>query len=305
MQDLVIIGAGPAGLTAALYAGRAGLDTLLLEKMLVGGRILASDIIENYPGFPAGITTQELMKRMQDQLEGLPVKIVNEEVVGLDAGGLKVKTGSGTYQAKAVIIATGAVSRKLGVAGEDRLTGKGVSYCAVCDAPFFKNKKVMVVGGGNTVAEEALYLARFASSVGIIHRRGEMRASHLLQKRLQEKSDKIDFILNSVVEEINGTGRVESVRVKNLLTAKESIIACNGIFVFIGYDPDTAIFKGEVVLDDAGFVEAGEDMSTSAPGVFVCGDCRKKSLYQVITACSEGAVAAEAAYKYVTARSVK
>jgi thioredoxin reductase (NADPH) len=208
IYDLIIIGAGPAGLTAALYAGRSGLNTLLLEKMAVGGRILTSETIENYPGFPGGISTQELMQRMADQLKDLPVKVENDHVTDIDTENKAVKTASSEYRAKAIIIATGAVARKLNVPGEEKFTGRGVSYCAICDAPFFKGKKVIVVGGGNTVAEEALYLARFAAQVLIVHRRDQMRASDILQRRLKG-NEKISFNLSSVIEEINGNIKVE------------------------------------------------------------------------------------------------
>jgi thioredoxin reductase (NADPH) len=297
--DVIIIGAGPAGLTAALYAGRAGLKTLVIEKMGIGGRILTSEMIENYPGFPGGVTTQELMKRMEDQAREVSVTFEIDQVTGIDPDNKRIKTAAAEYIARAIIIATGAVARKLSVPGEERLTGRGVSYCATCDAPFYKNKKVIVTGGGNTVAEEALYLTRFASSVTILHRRNQMRASAILQERLKA-NPKINFLLETVILEINGAAKVESVKTRNVVSGAEGIVPCDGVFVYIGYDPDTSLFKGKIKLDEYGFIAAGENLATSCEGVFVCGDCRKKDLYQVITACAEGAVAADAAYKYIS-----
>lgn len=296
--DVIIIGGGPAGLTAALYAGRSGLKTLVIEKMGIGGRILTSEIIENYPGFPGGVATGELMKRMEDQVKEVSVVFEIDEVTDIDLDNKRIKTTAAEYTARTIIIATGAIARKLNVPGEEKLTGRGVSYCAICDAPFYRNKKVIVVGGGNTVAEEALYLVRFASSVTILHRRSQMRASAVLQERLK-MNPKINFLLDTVILEINGAGKVESIKTKNVVSGAEENVSCDGVFVYVGYDPDTSLFKGKVKLDESGFVVAGEDLATSCEGVFVCGDCRKKSLYQVITACAEGAVAADAAYKYI------
>lgn len=301
MYDLIIVGAGPAGLTAALYAGRARLKTLVLEKMSVGGRILLTETIENFPGFPEGISTHDLIKRMEEQVRGLDIKIELEEVLELDCKSKSIKTSSKTYTAKSIIIATGARARKLGCLGEDRLIGKGVSYCATCDGPLYKEKNVVVVGGGNAVAEEALYLARFAQEVNIIHRRDDLRASAILQERLKENK-KIHFILSTVVTEIIGSGKVESIKIKEANTSGEQIIACDGIFIYIGYEPDTDFIKNKVKLDEAGFIITDQNLATSEEGIFACGDCRKKTLYQVITACGEGATAADSAYKYLLTR---
>ncbi len=298
MYDLIIVGAGPAGLTAALYAGRARLKTLVLEKIAVGGRILMSESIENFPGFPEGISTHDLTRRMEEQVRSLDIKIELEEVLELDCRVKSVKTGSKTYAAKSIIIATGARPRKLGVSGEDRLIGKGVSYCATCDGPLYKEKNVVVVGGGNAVAEEALYLSRFAKRVSIIHRRNDLRASAILQERLKENK-KIHFILSTVVSEIIGSRKVESIKIKDVNTSGEQIIACDGVFIYIGYEPDTGFVKNKVKLDDAGFIITDENLATSEKGVYACGDCRKKSLYQVITACGDGALASDCAYKYI------
>lgn len=298
MYDLIIIGAGPAGLTAALYAGRSRLKTLVFEKMAVGGRILMTQIIENFPGFIGGITTEELIKRMEEQVKSLDIKIEPEEILDLDCKLKSVKTSSNTYAASAIIIATGARSRKLGVQGEDKLIGRGVSYCATCDGPLYKEKNVVVVGGGNAVAEEALYLTRFAKVVNIIHRRDDLRASAILQERLKANK-KIIFILNSIITEIIGSAKVESIKIKDLNSAQERIITCDGVFIYIGNEPETGFVKHKLKLDAAGFIVTDDNLTTSEEGVFACGDCRKKSLYQAITACGDGAVAADSAYKYI------
>lgn len=298
MYDLIIIGAGPAGLTAAIYAGRSRLNTLLIEKMAVGGRILMSETIENYPGFVGGISTHELMEKMKQQVEEVGVKIVSDEVLDLDHCAKLVKTAGATYQAKAVIIASGSYPKRLNVAGEMEFTGKGVSYCATCDAPFFRGKKVVIVGGGNAVAEEAEYLSRFAEEVHIVHRRQDLRASMILQERLKQNK-KINFILSSVITQIKGDKKVSLVTIKDLLSGKESDFNCDGVFIYIGYLPETVFLKGKLQMDEAGYIITDENMATSVEGVFACGDCRKKGLYQVINACGDGAVAADSAYKFI------
>ena len=295
---MIIIGAGPAGLTAALYAGRSRLKTLVLEKIGVGGRILMTEVIENFPGFAGGIHTADLIKRMQEQVISLGVNIVLEEVLEIDCKSKSIKTNAGAYSADVIIIATGSHPRKLGVQGEDKLIGRGVSYCATCDGPLYRDKSVVIVGGGNAMAEEALYLTRFAKSVNIIHRREQLRASPILQEKLKENK-KINFTLSSVITEITGSGKVEAVKMKDLNTSQEKTIQCDGIFIYIGYIPDTAFMKDKLKLDETGFIITGEDMSTSQEGVFACGDCRSKTLYQVITACGDGAVAADSAYRYL------
>jgi thioredoxin reductase (NADPH) len=299
MYDLIIVGGGPAGLTAALYSGRSRLDTLLVEKMAIGGRILTSETIENYPGFPGGILTLELMNRMEAQVKELGVKFIGDEVLNLDCINKTVETSGGeSYQGRSIIIACGAKSRKLNVPGEEKFTGRGVSYCATCDAPFFKGKKVVIVGGGNTVAEEAVYLSRFADSVHVIHRRQDLRASQILQERMQQNK-KINFILNCIVTRISGAEKVNAVTIKDLESGKESEFNCDGVFVYIGYEPETAFLKGKLHTDESGFIVTDENMATSIEGIFACGDCRKKGLYQVINACGDGAVAADSAYKFI------
>ncbi len=296
--DLIIIGAGPAGLTAALYAGRSRLKTLLIEKMAVGGLILLTETIENYPGFPKGISSLELMARIEEQVRELGVKIINDEVLDLDGVNKIIKTSATTFQAKSVIIASGSKPRKLNIPGEKELTGRGVSYCATCDAPFFKEKKVVIVGGGNAVAEEAIYLSRFASSVNVIHRRADLRAAAILQEKMKENK-KINFILNSIVTQIKGEKKVQAVVIKDVLTNQQVEVNCDGVFIYIGYDPQTEFLKEKINLEGSGFIITDENMATSVEGIFACGDCRKKGLYQVINACGDGAVAADSAYKFI------
>ncbi len=286
-------------MTAALYAGRARLKTLVLEKMAVGGRILLTESIENFPGFIEPISTEDLINRMAQQVKGLGVELQMEEVLGLDCKERLVKTQVKAYSASAIIMATGAYPRKLNVPGEEELTGKGVSYCATCDGPLYKEKNVVIVGGGNAVAEEALYLARFAKLVNIVHRRSDLRASAILQERLKENK-KINFILNSVVTQIIGSNRVEGIKIKDVNSASEQQVPCDGVFIYIGYEPETALVKDKLKMDEAGFIITQDNMGTSQPGIFACGDCRKKSLYQVITACGDGATAADSAYKYIS-----
>ena len=301
MYDLVIIGAGPAGLTAGLYAGRYRLNTIILEKVYPGGRILMTETIENFPGFVGGVSTKDLMSRLEEQVKELGVSVELTEVLELDCKSKTVKCEHKTYQAKAVIIATGAKPRKLGVPGEDGLIGKGVSYCATCDGPLYKDKRVVVIGGGNAAIEEALYLTRFAKSVNVLHRRNELRASKILQEKLKENK-KINLILSSTITEISGASRVESIKIKNAEKNQEKVLPCEGIFIYVGNEPNTAFIKNQFKTDEGGFLVTNEELSTSEEGIFACGDCRKKSLYQVITACSEGAIAADSAQRYLLNR---
>ncbi|MHB8155344.1 MAG: NAD(P)/FAD-dependent oxidoreductase, partial [Candidatus Omnitrophota bacterium] len=218
--------------------------------------------------------------------------------LGLDCVSRIINTASESYQASAIIIASGARPKKLNVPGEEQYTGRGVSYCATCDAPFFKDKRIVIVGGGNAVAQEAIYLSRFASLVSVIHRRNDLRASKILQERMQQ-NNKINFILNSIVTQIKGNKKLESVMIKNLLSGEINDFACDGVFIYIGYEPETAFLKNKLQMDEAGFIVTDENMSTTVPGVFACGDCRKKGFYQVINACGDGAVAADSVYKYL------
>lgn len=304
MYELVIIGAGPAGLTAALYAGRFRMNTLILERTTPGGQIILSSLIENYPGFPGGISTQELVQRIKRQVEDLSINIKNEEVLEIKPN-LKpeclvynIKTPAASYAAKSIIISTGAQARRLGVEGEGRLFGRGVSYCATCDGPLFRDKDVVVIGGGDRAIEEAIFLSSYARKVSLIHRRQELRASRILAEKARQNT-KINFVLDSIVEEILGKDKVEAIKLKNVKTNSLSQLPCQGVFIFVGIKPKTLFLKDLLQMDEQGFINTDQEMKTSRDGIFACGDCRKKSLYQVITACAEGAVACDSAYKYL------
>jgi thioredoxin reductase (NADPH) len=302
--ELIIIGAGPAGLTAAIYAGRYRLNTLVVEKLSPGGQIILSSTIENYPGFPGGIETQELIGRFKKQVDELGVEIVSDEVAELscptDAAApvYTLKTTEAVYETKSIIIASGASSKPLGVEGETRLTGRGVSYCGTCDGPMFRNKDIVVVGGGDRAIEEALFLSTYAKKVTIIHRRQEFRASEILLEKAR-KNEKIDFILDSNIQEIRGKDKIESVEVYNNKTAQLRELVCSGVFVFIGIEPNTGYLGDFIVKDKLGFVVTDDELKTNKKGVFACGDCRRKSLYQVVNACGEAAVAAHSAHGYL------
>lgn len=300
MRDLVIIGAGPAGLTAGLYAGRFKLDTLILEKLSCGGQILLSPSIENYPGFPEGVSTSELIDRFKQQAQGLGISIEDQEVLEVIPKGkfFQVRTQEEVLEARAVIVASGARAKRLGVKGEDKLIGRGVSYCGTCDGPLFKDKAVVVVGGGDRAIEDALFLSGYAASVSLVHRRDAFRAASILVDKLKS-NPKIKLVLGSVIEEIAGEGKVDGVRVKDVKTLKESSVKCDGVFIFVGIIPDTDFVKKILDRDEFGFIITDQAMRASSPGVFACGDCVKKSLYQVVNACGEGAVAADSAHKYL------
>ncbi|MCU0652391.1 MAG: thioredoxin-disulfide reductase [Candidatus Omnitrophica bacterium] len=305
MHDLIIIGAGPAGLTAALYAGRFRLNTVVLEKINIGGQIVTSPTIDNFPGFPGGIATHELIEKMKHQVDDLGVVVMMEEaqeiIPHVDAFGLnsyKIKVCDKFIETKAIIIATGAQPKKLGVEGENRLIGRGVSYCGTCDAPLFRNKEVVVVGGGDRAVEEAIFLTSYAKKVTIVHRRQEFRASKILEEKIKA-NHKINFILESVVEEITGQNRVEAIKIKNVKNNQLSNFACDGVFIFVGIRPNTEFIKNLLNTTEAGFIITQPDLRTSKAGIFACGDCLEKNLYQVVSACGEGATAADSAYKYL------
>ena len=304
--DLIIIGAGPAGLSAGLYAGRARLNTLIIEKQKNGGQIVITDEIENYPGCIEGETGPSLIDRMVKQTEKFGVDHVFDTVTDMDlTGDVKtVKCLHEEYSAKAVIIAAGANPVNIGCPGEKEFSGKGVSYCATCDAAFFEDFEVYVVGGGDAAVEEAMYLTKFARKVTIIHRRNELRAARSIQDKAFA-NPKIDFMWDTVVEEINGDGIVESMVVKNVKTGELTEVFADeddgtfGIFVFIGFRPNTEVFKRHVEMDEKGYILTDPDMHTNVPGVFAAGDIRQKSLRQVVTACADGAIAAVQAGKYI------
>ena len=304
--DLVIIGAGPAGLAAGLYAGRARLNTLIIEKQKNGGQIVITSEIENYPGCLDEETGPSLIDRMVKQTEKFGVDHVFDTVTDVELEGEEkvIKCLNGEYNAKAVIIAAGAHPVPIGCPGERELSGKGVSYCATCDAAFFEDFEVYVVGGGDSAVEEAMYLTKFARKVTIIHRRDELRAA----KSIQEKAfanPKMNFMWDRVVEEIKGDGLVESMIVKNVKTGELTEIKADeedgtfGIFVFIGFKPNSDLFDGKVQMDERKYIITDDDMKTDIPGVFAAGDIRKKSLRQVVTAAADGAIAAVQAGKYI------
>ncbi|SHM85010.1 thioredoxin reductase (NADPH) [Caldanaerovirga acetigignens] len=300
MFDLAIIGAGPAGLSAAIYGARARLSTVIIEKMYPGGQAAITDIIENYPGFTEGIGGAELTEAMKKQAERFGAQFLNGEVEKIEKQNEKflLHLKNEIVEAKTVILAMGAQARRLGVKGEKEFTGRGVSYCATCDGAFYTDRTVMVVGGGDTAIEEALFLTHFASSVIVVHRRNELRATKILQERAF-KNEKIKFIWDSVVEEIKGADAVQEVVVKNLKTGETSSIPVDGVFVAIGWDPNTAIVKDMVKLNEKGYIITDENMATGVPGLFAAGDIREKSLRQVVTAVADGAVAAVSAEKYL------
>jgi len=304
MYDLIIIGAGPAGLTAALYAGRYRLKTLLLEKLSAGGQIVLSTHIDNFPGFPGGIETGELIERIKKQVEDLDINLELDEVqellssFKLETPVYNIKTRENSYEARSVIVATGANPKRLGVAGEEKFIGRGVSYCATCDGPLFKDKEVVVVGGGDKAVEEAIFLTEYARRVSLIHRRDKLRASKILEEKARS-NPKISFIFDSVVEEIAGEKKVEAVKLKNVKTNSMSSLAAEGVFIFVGISPNTNFLKKVLKLDDSGFIIADQDLKTNCQGLFACGDCLKKNLYQVVNACGEGAVAAASAQRYL------
>lgn len=307
MYDVIIIGAGPAGLTAAIYCGRSRLRTKIIEKSQPGGQINLTEEIENFPGaFKAN--SKNLVKTMLKQVKELEdvqmdefkeVKSIKHKGSTIEvAGQSAIDENSFKYECKALIIASGAQPKKLGLKGEDELRGRGVSYCAVCDAPFFKDKDVVLIGGGDTALEEALYLTKFARKVKVIHRRDALRASGILQERAKN-NPKIELILNSVATEISGKDSVEKVRVRDVKTNKESDIGCRGVFIFVGFEPSTKFAEEIVGLDDEKYITANEEMATGKKGIFACGDCRKRPFRQIVTACGEGAVAAHLAEQYI------
>lgn len=299
-HDLLIIGGGPAGLTAALYGARGGLDTVVLEMGAPGGQAGLTDRIENYPGFPEGITGLELAMKFAEQAQRFGAKLETTTVQGVNFTGpvKKVLSSSGTFEARAVIIASGAHPRPLGVPGEEEFRGRGVSYCATCDGAFFRNKKVAVVGGGDSAVEEALFLTRFASQVTIIHRRDTLRAAKILQERARD-NPKISFAWNTVVTKIKGGGKVEGLELKDVGSGAVREEAFDGVFIFIGLEPNTAFLKGAVTLDEEGYIVTRKELATSVPGVFAAGDVRVKEFRQVSTAVGDGAVAAMAAERYL------
>jgi len=301
IYDAIIIGGGPAGLTAGIYLSRARMDTLLIEKALPGGQAILTEIIENYPGFPHGIAGPELMQKMEEQAVrfGLKIEYGEVEEVKIKEDKIKiVRINNQEYKTLTIVLASGAEASKLEVPGEEELRGRGVSYCATCDAPFFKHQKIVVVGGGDTAIEEALYLTKFVWEVTIIHRRDRLRATKILQERVFANK-KINFTWDSVVTKVLGNEKVEGVLIQNKKTGEEKEIPCQGVFVFVGNVPNSKFLNELIKLDQKGYILTDDNMMTSQEGIYACGDVRKKILRQVITACGEGATAAFAAQKYI------
>ena len=305
IYDVAVLGGGPGGYTAALYCARAGLSTVVLEKLSPGGQMATTSNVENYPGFAEGVDGFDLAMQMKDGAErfGVETLFADATAVALEGGVKTITTSSGERRARTVILATGADPRPLGVPHEDELRGRGVAYCATCDANFFEDLEVFVVGGGDSALEEAIYLAKFARKVTVIHRRDEFRAA----KSIQEKAfanPKLNFIWNSTVEELIGEELLTGIRLRNVLTGAITQIDADeddgiiGLFVFIGFVPNAALFEGALELEQ-GYIITDAEMRTSVPGVFAAGDIRVKSLRQVVTAASDGAIAAVQAAKYV------
>lgn len=300
IYDTIIIGGGPGGYTAALYAARAGLDTLILEKLSPGGQMALTHQIDNYPGFENGIDGFSLAQKMQQSAErfGAKTKLAQVLSVDLHAEPKRVETSSETFFAKTVVIATGADPRKLGVPMEKELTGSGVSYCAACDGMFYKGKTVVIVGGGNTAAADAILLSRVAKKVILVHRRDTLRATKIYHEPLL-KAENVTFIWNSVVTELLHGERITGVRLKNLITGEETAVNVDGVFISVGRTPATELVAGQLTLNEAGYIEADESTATNIPGVYAVGDVRSKALRQIVTAVADGAAAIHAAEEYL------
>ena len=298
--DIVVIGGGPAGLSAGIYTARARLSTLLIERGAIGGQILNTEWVENYPGFPEGISGIDLTMAMHKQAEKFGLETLLADVTGVKFTKVQktVETSDGSYIAQAVIVASGSERQKLGVPGEAEYTGKGVSYCATCDGAFFRDKPVVVVGGGNAAITEALELTKFASDITVIHRRNELRATKILQEKAFAEP-KIDILWDSVVDAITGDTFVEKVRVSNVKTKKKSTLNVAGVFMAVGFKPNTEYLKGALELDKTNAIITDDKMATSVPGVYAAGDIRSGSIRQVISATGDGAVAAVNAEKYI------
>ena len=291
--DVVIVGSGPAGYTAGVYTSRAKLATLIISGTLPGGQLMTTSEVENYPGFPNGIFGPELMMNMRQQAERFGSNIVDDEVTKVDfkSRPFTITTHSETYNAEAVIICTGASPRKLGIPSEEQFGGRGVSYCATCDGPFFKGEDIVVVGGGDTALEEATFLTKFGKAVKIVHRRDSLRASKILQEKALE-NPKIEFVWNNVVSDIKGDKKVNAVFVKDVKTGKEKMLAAGGLFIAIGHEPNTSIFQGQLELDEKGYIVLNRHTQTSVEGVFAAGDVHDHRYRQAVTAAGFGCMAA-------------
>jgi len=299
--DIAILGAGPAGMTAGLYAGRGGLKAVIIEKMMPGGLVANTERIDNYPGFPEGISGFELAQKMEQQAKKFGAQIISaqaEEVVPEDRHQLIKLSGGTTIKSKALIIATGAFPKTLGVPGEKELLGKGISYCAICDGAFFKNQAVAVLGGGDSAVQEAVYLAGLASKVTVIHRRNVLRAADSIQK-VAFASDKITFAWNKEILAIEGSAGVTGIKVMDKQTLAEEVIPVTGAFIYVGYKPSSDLVKDILKTDEQGYIITDDRMATSVPGIYACGDVRQKLVRQVSSAVGDGATAAIAAQQYI------
>ena len=305
IYDVIIIGGGAAGYSAALYTARAGLSTLVLEKLSPGGQMATTDQIDNYPGFPNGIDGFTLGMQMQEGAQRFGTNTEYTEVLSLDlAPKIKtIRTDSGDFSARTVILATGAFPKELGLAREKELWGKGVHYCAHCDGRFYKDKTVMVVGGGNSAVADALYLSRLCKEVVLVHRRDSLRATKIYHEPLM-KAPNVRFYWDSRIVSLHGDDRLHGVTVENLKSGAKTELPLDGLFISIGRSPETALFAGQIQLDEKGYIAAGEDCATSLPGVFAAGDVRTKAVRQVITAAADGAVAATMAENYLAAQEM-
>jgi thioredoxin reductase (NADPH) len=298
--DIVILGSGPAGLTAAIYAARALVTTLVIGGTVSGGQLMLTSDVENFPGFASGIQGPELMMEMRKQAEHFGAEVIDENVESVDfkQKPKRIVFGNRSVTASAVIIATGSSAKWLGVASEQKLRGRGVSSCATCDGYFFRNKRVAVVGGGDTAVEEALFLTKYATEVVVIHRRDKLRASKIMQRRAFS-NPKIRFLWDSVVDDVLGQNKVEGLKIKNLKTGELSMLSCDGVFVAIGFQPNTAVFQGQMELDEKGYIVVRNNTESDADGVFVAGDVHDYKYRQAITAAGEGCKAASDALSYL------
>lgn len=301
IYDMIVVGGGPGGYTAALYAARAGMQVAVVEKLAAGGQMAQTHQVDNYPGFEDGIDGIDLADKMQDQAHRFGAETIYAQVeqLELEAVPKTVHTDQGDYFAKTVVIATGANPRKLGLPMEQEFTGRGVHYCAACDGMFYRGNTVVVVGGGNTAAADALALSRIAQKVYVVHRRDTLRATKLYHKPLLEAKN-VEFLWNSAITALEGDGRLSGVVVKDLQNGQERLLEVNGLFVSIGRVPATALVEGQLQLDQAGYIQAGENTESSLPGVYAVGDVRSKQVRQIVTAVADGAVAAHAAESYLS-----
>ena len=303
-EKIIVIGSGPAGLTSALYAARGNLDPLVISGNQLGGQISITNEVENYPGFPEGTTGPELVELMQKQAERFGARIMIDEVTEVDfskGSPFYLKTHGDEFEAEAVIVTVGASPKRLGIPGEDDFIGRGVSFCATCDGFFFRDKDVLVIGGGDSAMEEALFLTKFVSKVRVIHRRDKLRAGEALKRRAAQ-NEKIEFVWDTVLEEIQGNGKVETVVVKNVKSEKASNIETDGVFIFIGHYPNSSLIEGQLEMDDQGYLITDEKMMTSVPGIFAAGEIQDPVYRQIATSVGQGCAAAIMAERWLDAQ---